>query len=189
MLYSKYPEVISGLIKKSRLHEIVRQRYKIFTDALNIVNCRSKKMNKMKKICALVLALFLLGCDDDNNPNNCNFLLNVGVNLNVNLNLPQFSQLQFTGNSVRVEGQGNGGIILFSSSGTLLAWDGADPNVAISSCSILEINGPIARSTCEDANEYNLLTGQIVGNNPQPCTLKAYRVDNLGNNQFLVSNF
>jgi len=144
----------------------------------------------MKNLFVLVFALLLVGCsNDDGNQANCNFLLNVGVNLNVNLNLPQFSQLQFTGNSVRVEGQGNAGIILFSSGGTLLAWDGADPNVPVSSCSILEINGAIARSTCDDVNEYNLLNGQAIGDNPQPCTLKPYRVDNLGNNQFLVTNF
>jgi hypothetical protein len=143
----------------------------------------------MKNYLRLFLVLVLLNCSDTNNQENCNFLLNVGVNATINLNLPQFSQLQFIGNSVRLEGQGNGGIIIArTGSETLRAWDGADPNHSFSSCSLLSVNGLTATCGCEDANQYELLSGQIMGNNPQPCTLLGYRIEPIGNNQFLISN-
>lgn len=145
----------------------------------------------MKKLVFLTISsLLILGCGSDNNNSvNCNFLLDLGVNLNVDLNLPEFSQLQFTGNSVRVEGQGNGGIILHRrNSSTLLAWDGADPAHGFSNCSLLQVSGPIATCSCEDANQYNLLSGQVIGEADVPCTLIRYTVDDLGNNQFFISN-
>ncbi|BAO75872.1 hypothetical protein WPG_1642 [Winogradskyella sp. PG-2] len=118
-------------------------------------------------------------------------MLNVGVNLTVNLNLPQFNQLLFPGNAVRVEGQGNEGIILYRlTSATLLAWDGADPNRTPSGCSALTISSDnvSATSGCQDANTYFLATGTFSGDNPPPCTLKPYRVEAIGNNTYLVSN-
>lgn len=143
----------------------------------------------MKKIASVFLLLVLFGCSDDDNPNNCNFLLNVNVNATINLNLPQFSQLINIGNAVKLEGQGNGGIIIIrTGSNTLRAWDGADPNVPLSSCSILTINGLTGSSSCDPINEYNLITGQIIGDNPQPCTLLQYRVDFIGNNQYVITN-
>lgn len=142
----------------------------------------------MNKFYILLFTIVLFSCDGNNNPNNCNFLLNIGVNLSVNLNLPQFSQLQFSGNSMRVEGQGNGGIILARVGSGLRAWDGADPNVPFSNCSILQVDSLFATSTCEESNRYELSSGQMLGDNPLPCTLIAYRVDDLGNNQFLISN-
>ena len=116
-------------------------------------------------------------------------MLNVAVNFEVNLNLPQFSQLQFPGNAVRVDGQGNDGVILFrAGSNNLVAYDGADPNLPLSSCSRLEIDGQNVKSSCTNPNEYELFTGQIIGANPQPCTLLRYRVENIGNDRFLVTN-
>ena len=143
----------------------------------------------MNRFFVLVFILTILGCSRDTNINNCNFLLNVNVNAAINLNLPQFSQLQFTGNSVRLEGQGNAGIILTRvNSSTIRAWDGADPNHALSSCSTLTIDGITAVCGCDDANTYDLFTGQSFGENQQPCTLQAYRVEFIGNNQYVVSN-
>lgn len=143
----------------------------------------------MKKIYILLICTILLTCSGNDRPNNCNFLLDVGVNYNVNLNFPQFNQLLFPASAVRVEGQGNNGLIIVAvSSGVLRAWDGADPNHPPSSCSGLTLNGLTATCGCTDANEYELLSGQIVGENPQPCTLKEYRVEAVGNNQYLVSN-
>ncbi|TCK65104.1 hypothetical protein DFQ05_2317 [Winogradskyella wandonensis] len=143
----------------------------------------------MKKYLVLGLIVLALGCSNNDNLNNCNFLLNVGVNATINLNLPQFSQLINTGNSARLDGQGNGGIIITRvNSTTLRAWDAADPNHPFSSCSILTINGVNAICGCEDGNEYNLITGQVIGQNDQPCTLKEYRVEFVGNNQYVISN-
>jgi hypothetical protein len=143
----------------------------------------------MKKLLLILSCLTLFTCNKNNNDSNCNFLLNVGVNTSVNLNLPQFSQLQFPVNAVRLEGFGNEGLILVRiNSSTLIAWDGADPNHSPSSCSALTIEGLNAVCGCPDANEYSLVTGQSLSENPQPCTLKAYRVESIGNNSYLISN-
>lgn len=154
----------------------------------------------MKKIAILVVCIFFLGCSRNDNLNNCNFLLNVGVNIPVNLNLFPYNQLANPGNSVMVNGQGNAGIIITrTNSTTLRAWDAADPNHPFRECSrLVGINDPNVNDliipslnvicSCDDGNEYNLITGQSLGVNQQPCTLKEYRVDFIGNNQYAISN-
>lgn len=143
----------------------------------------------MKKYIVLFIMGFLLSCSSDDVNPNCNFLFDVNVNLTVDLNLPQYSQLQFPGNALRDESQGNIGIILVrANNSTLLAWDGADPSRAPESCSRLDITGLTAISSCPEAVEYELITGQPLGENTQPCTLIAYRVEAIGNNRFLVTN-
>ena len=145
----------------------------------------------MKKLLLILSCIVFFTCSKNDNNSNCNFLLDVGVNLTVNLNLPQFNQLLFPGNSVRVEGQGNEGIILYRlNSATLYAWDGADPNHTPSACSALSIetDGETVTCGCDDGNAYLLATGTFFGDNPPPCTLKPYRVEAIGNNTFIVSN-
>ena len=62
-------------------------------------------------ISAIILFLILASCSNNSNENeNCKFLLDIGVNEVVNLNLPQYSQLQFAGNSVYIANAGNGGM-------------------------------------------------------------------------------
>lgn len=148
----------------------------------------------MKKIFLVLSSIIVFGCSKNDVIYNCNYLINAGVNLPVNLNLPQFNQLLFVGNPIRVEGHGNNGIILVKYVGdTILAWDGADPNHTLSSCSGMTIVGLNAVCGCADANEYSLITGYLISgtalnDNPQPCTLKPYRVEAIGNNMYLVSN-
>ncbi len=135
-----------------------------------------------------LICLFLVACSKNNTDKNCNFLLNAGVNYNLNLNLPQFSDLQFPSNSVYVANQGNGGIIITNNGTGLVAWDASDPNHAPSACSIMTITGGInAICNCNDANEYSLITGQSL-NDPLPCTLKIYRVEQTGSNTYFISN-
>jgi hypothetical protein len=145
----------------------------------------------MKKT-ALILLLLIFSCNkDDGNRSNCNFLFDAGVNLQVNTNLPQFNQLQNSFNSVYVSGQGNNGIWLFRlNSSTLYAWDAADPSHQPAACSTLEDSGSgdIVICGCDDANQYSLASGAGLEGNTQPCTLQPYRVDDLGNNVYLVSN-
>ena len=143
----------------------------------------------MKRLLILLFTVTFLGCNRDNNINNCNFLLDVNVNVAVNLNLPQFSTLQVPGSVVKLEGQGNAGIILIRvNSQTIRAWDGADPNQPLSTCSPLTIVGVEAESNCGENIKYDLFTGQSVGQNQQPCTLKGYRVEFVGNNQYVITN-
>lgn len=143
----------------------------------------------MKKLFLILSCIVVFGCSKNDPIYNCNYLLDLGVNLTINLNLPQFNQLLFPGNAIRVEGQGNEGIILVrANADSILAWDGADPNHTPSSCSAMTVNGLNAICGCADGNEYSLITGTALNNNPQPCTLKPYRVEALGNNVYLVSN-
>lgn len=143
----------------------------------------------MKKIFLILSCVMVLGCTKNDTIYNCNFLLDVGINFTVNLNLPQFNQLNFIGNSVRVEEIGNEGIILVrANADSILAWDGADPNHSPSACSAMTISGLNAVCGCDDGNEYSLITGVTFNDNPQPCTLKPYRVEFIGNNTYLVSN-
>lgn len=142
----------------------------------------------MKQFLVLIFSVLLIGCSDNDRINNCNLLLNIGVNLTINLNLPQFSPLQFISNSVFVPNQGNGGIIITNVGTGLRAWDAADPNVSPSQCSVLQIDGSEAVSSCPQPNRYSLFTGQPLGASDLQCGLKEYRVSASGNNSFLITN-
>lgn len=142
----------------------------------------------MKSFFALFLFLLFFSCSDNANQNeNCKFLLNIGVNEVVNLNLPQYSQLQFAGNSVYLSNAGNGGIIIASTGADFYAWDAADPNHAPTACSVLTISGLEGTCGCGDNNTYSLVTGQPLNNGALQCTLRNYRVEKSGNT-LLISN-
>ena len=135
----------------------------------------------------LLLIIFIFSCSSNINDSRCNFLLNLDIYYEVNLNLPQYSDLNFVSNSVYVPDVGNGGIIIVNSGTGFLAWDASDPNHEILPCSILNINGLEAPSSCAQHNTYSLITGQSVGS-VLNCTLKAYRVESVGN-VLIISSF
>ena len=140
----------------------------------------------MKKIFLIALTCFVLAAcssNDDNNEN-CNFLLNIGVNTSINLNLPQYSQLEFISNSVYIPNHGNKGIIVTNSGTGFSAWDAGDPNHAQQTCSIVNGTGLEGTCGCADANTYSFITGQSLGT-ALPCTLKRYRVEQSGNTLFI----
>ena len=142
----------------------------------------------MKKTLFMFFLLITLSCSKSNiNDSNCRFLLNIGVNEIVNMSLPQFSQLQFVSNSVYVPNAGNGGIIVTNSGTGFLAWDASDPNLSPSSCSRLEINGLEATSSCTTPNTYSLITGQPLNDSSLRCGLKAYRVEQNGNDLIITN--
>lgn len=139
-----------------------------------------------KPLFSLLIILLLVSCSKSNiNNSNCKFLLNIGVNTSINLNLPQYSSLQFVSNSVFVPNVGNGGVIVTNSGTGFLAWDASDPNHTLSSCSKLEINGLEGTCGCSDENVYSLITGQPLSNPSLKCGLKAYRVEQSGNDLIL----
>lgn len=141
----------------------------------------------MKHIFLFVSMIFLTACSRNNSDENCKFLVNAAVNVSINMNLPQYSQLQFTSNSVYVANQGNKGVIVTNVGGNRYrAWDAADPNHEQSSCSLLTIIGANAVCGCVDANTYSLFTGGPIGT-PLPCGLKEYRVT-LSGNSLIITN-
>jgi len=136
---------------------------------------------------SLILSTLLFTCSKNDIDKNCNFLLNIGVSTSINLSLPQYSQLQFTSNSVYVANAGNGGVIVTNSGTGYLAWDASDPNHVPSSCSRLNVSGLEAKCGCTDENLFSLITGQPLGNGDLRCGLKAYRVEQSGNTLIITN--
>ncbi|MGV8812877.1 MAG: hypothetical protein ACOH2D_02095 [Gelidibacter sp.] len=140
----------------------------------------------MKHFFLIISLMFLTTCSRNNSDANCKFLVNAAVNVTLNMNLPQYSQLQFTSNSVYVANQGNKGVIVMNVGSGFRAWDAADPNHEQTSCSLLTITGANAVCGCTDANTYSLFTGGSIGKQ-LPCGLKEYRVSRSGNS-LIVTN-
>ncbi len=143
----------------------------------------------MNRFSVLILLVFIVACSKNDRVNTCNFLANNAiVDASVNLNLPQFSQLQFTGNSVYIANEGIAGVYLSNvGNNSFRAFDAADPAHAPTACSRLENTNGIATCGCTDANQYSLLTGQAV-NSDVTCLLKEYRVESAGSKTLLISN-
>lgn len=140
----------------------------------------------MKHLLFFLCLIFLTACSRNNSDENCKFLVNASVNATVNLNLPEYSQLQYTSNSIYLANQGNKGVIVTNVGGGFRAWDAADPNHEQSTCSILTIKGANAVCSCTDANTYSLFTGGPIGT-PLPCGLKEYRVSVSGNSLIITN--
>ena len=142
----------------------------------------------MRSIFLLITLLVLTSCNDNSLDNpNCQYLLDVSVNQSISLSLPEYSQLQFAGNSVYLSNAGNGGIIVAYTGASYLAWDAADPNHIQSDCSVLVNSGLTATCGCDDANTYSLVTGESLGSDDLPCALVFYRVD-VNGSTLLISN-
>ena len=135
----------------------------------------------MKFYYYLILLVFLMSCSGNTVDNkNCRFLLDIGVNVSVNMSLPQYSQLQFINNPVYIPNAGNGGIIANNTGTGYVAFDAADPNHNVQSCSVLTINGIEGICGCADKNTYYLSNGLPKDNPNLQCPLKAYRVEQNG---------
>ena len=141
----------------------------------------------MKHLLFFIIAgITFTGCSDPNSDPRCNLLFDTKVAYELNMNLPQYNDLNFISNSVYIPNIGNGGVIVTNSGTGFLAWDAADPNHNFSQCSILSIEGLEASCSCPDENKYSLITGQSLETQLN-CTLKTYRVDQVGNNLIITS--
>ena len=140
----------------------------------------------MKKMLCLLSVLLLFNCENDDNLNNCNFLIDVGVNFTVNTNLPQFSQLMFPNSPVLIEGQGNLGIYVINTGGNYRAFDAADPNHIPEACSFMQRDGLEVTCGCPDENKYLLATGTSI-DQQLPCSLQEYRVTESGANLVITN--
>ncbi len=143
----------------------------------------------MNRFLILLSLCLVTACSKNDRPERCNFLANNAiVDARIILSLPQFSQLQFTGNSVYISNEGIAGIYLSNvGNNSFRAFDAADPAHAATSCSMLTNTNGIGKCGCSDENQYSLLTGQAV-NSDVTCLLKEYRVESIGNNTLLISN-
>ena len=136
----------------------------------------------MKSFLILFSALLLISCSSNSNDNpQCNFLLDVGVNFNIDLSLPQYSQLNFAGNSIYITNQGNAGVIVATTGTDFYAWDAADPNHALTACSVINPKGLFGECGCDDGNSYDFVTGRPQQNDGLRCSLRNYRIEKTGN--------
>ncbi len=135
----------------------------------------------MKKI-AIYFTLFILcfSCkNDDDTSNGCvskllpDYPFDTGST--INLNLPQYSSLQFAGNTLFLSSYGVKGVYLYNTGSTIVAFEASDPAHAPNSCSLMSLNGIELVCSCE-SYKYQLLTGQQVVGGTGNC-LRAYRVD------------
>lgn len=142
----------------------------------------------MKKYILILFILPFIGaCSKDDFTNNNRYLPNYNFSIDINLDLPLYSQLQFPSNPVRVTqlGIGINGVIVMNVGGTYTAFEASCPNQALSDCSILQVNGILAKCPC-DGVEYSLFTGQPTTKVEFP--LKQYRVQVLAPNMIRVYN-
>ena len=114
----------------------------------------------MKHILFLI-AFLSIACKDDDRINNP-FLPDVALNLEINLNLPQFRNLEFSGNVAVIDTDGVGikGVIIYNIDGNQFnAFELSDPNRVPGASTALVVEGSIASCSCEEGNKYDLLTG------------------------------
>ena len=140
----------------------------------------------MKKIpFYLILVLVCFSCkQDDNLDNDCvskllfNYPFDSGSTINTNL--PQYSGLQFAGNTLYLANYGVKGIYLYNTGSSVVAFEASDPAHEANSCSLMTISGIELSCQCGDSNKYQLLTGQQTSGTSGNC-LRAYRTETNGN--------
>lgn len=134
-----------------------------------------------KKLSLLFLYLALMACSstDDNLRNNPN-LPDLNFRLQLNLSLPEYNDLQFSGNSYVTYNYGVKGIVIYNiNNSQYAAFELSDPNHPPSDCSGMAVNGVIASCGCDD-NKYNVITGELSEGEGQ-YTMKPYRIQRSGN--------
>lgn len=142
----------------------------------------------MRYLFIFIGIVFLVSCSSNRQENeNCRFLFDTVVNQDINLSFPTYNELQFPGNSVKINNIGNGGVIIAYTGADYFAWDAGDPNHVFSACSSLQPSGLNATCGCEDGNEYSLVTGQPLNDGSLQCGLRNYRVTQNGNT-LIISN-
>jgi len=118
------------------------------------------------------------------------YLIDIRFQREFNLSLPLYSNLNYVGGSLLVDGVGINGIILFNLNGSsFLAWEATCPNHPPENCSKLSIEGVLAVCNCEEF-QYSLATGQLLNpseNLSPPQSLLFYQVQNY-NGILSVSN-
>jgi len=138
----------------------------------------------MKKLLIIaVISLFIASCSKSDNDVNNQFLPNQSFDTSttINTSFPQYNSLQFPGNHAIVNGFGLNGIVVYNSGSSYRAFELSDPNHNLQSCSRLNVEGVIATCGCDDANSYDILTGQAQEGTSGPYTLKPYFVEVSGN--------
>lgn len=131
-----------------------------------------------------LLLIVLSGCSSDDRRNSNPFIID--INFSVQLGGVDVLDLEIPSNPVYVPNGGVRGVFVINTGSGLRAWEAADPNRAPNECSTMVIDGIEVVSQCEDANRYNLFTGQASGQ-VLDFAMVPYRVERNGNG-IIVSN-
>lgn len=120
-----------------------------------------------------------MSCSNDDNVNRNPNLPNISFDTGniINTNLPQYSNLQFPGNSIILNGFGVRGLMIANTGSGIIAFEQSDPNHTPNDCSSQTLSGLISTCTCEDGNKYNLVTGQLIEGEGGGFSLLAYRTE------------
>tara|TARA_R110002050_G_scaffold94765_2_gene197164 strand:- start:20716 stop:21153 length:438 start_codon:yes stop_codon:yes gene_type:complete len=138
----------------------------------------------MKSILFTFSFIVLVACSNNDNVKSNPYIPNYSFNTGglININLPEYSQLQFSGNHVILSTYGFKGVVLYYVGGNqYTAYELTDPNHVPSSCSLLSVEGVIATCGCDDGNSYDILTGSMREGTTGGYTLKPYLVEVSGN--------
>ena len=137
----------------------------------------------MKKTCFILLFLSIFSAcstNDDRSLNNPN-LPDLNFSFQLSLNFQEYNDLQFPGNSFTTYREGIRGVVIYNiNNSQYRAFELSDPNHTPNECSAMTVNGIIATCNCEDANSYNILSGELVEGEGQ-YSMKPYRIERRGN--------
>ena len=141
----------------------------------------------MKKYLILLLALPLLLCCSSDEVRNNPYLPSYNFDYPIDMTLPIYNDLRNPSNPVvvNVAGVGINGVIVMNTGSGYVAFENTCPNQEITNCSILEINGILAKCPC-DGVEYSLYDGGPT--TPARFGLKVYRVQVLNNTNIRIYN-
>lgn len=135
----------------------------------------------MRKIFQLFPLIFLfLSCSADDELRKNPYLPELNFSFSLDLSLPQYNKLNFPGNTFVTRNYGLNGIVVYNlNNDQYLAYELSDPNHVLTDCSVLVVEGLEAKCSCEDANVYSIITGQLVEGQGQ-YSLKPYRIQRTG---------
>lgn len=144
-------------------------------------------MKKYILLVVLVMVAFVSSCNSDDWNNNNKYLPNYSFQVKIDMELPLYNKLKFTGNAVMITlaGAGINGVIVTNTGTGFTAFEASCPNQELSTCSMLSLNGIMAKCPCDDV-EYFLYTGQ--SSTKVQYGLKPYRIQQISDTELLVSN-
>ena len=114
----------------------------------------------IRRYSGFLILLFLFSCSNNNGRRNP-YLQERGFRFEINLNLPLYSPLSNPGNAVYVNSVNAGirGIFVINTGFDFMALEASCPNHVPNNCSTMELDGQLARCSCEGF-EYSLFNGQ-----------------------------
>lgn len=137
-----------------------------------------------KTLYILLTFCLLTACSKSDEKLNRNpFLTDPVVQANLNLNLPEYNPLKFPGSYVVIP-QGIKGIVVYCvSENQYWAFELSDPNHAPNHCSLMVLDGIVARCPCpSDDNEYDIINfGQHRTEPDIKYPMQQYRAERNGN--------